>query len=147
MSRSNSRTAKPDQELIELRARLAMAEETLAAIRNGEIDALVVGGADGDQIFSLKGAERPYRLLMEAMNEGAATVLPDGTILYCSRRFADMAGRDLDRMMGASLIDLISAGQRQYLRTWLKTVASNGFKAEFDLCCDDNGATVPVQFS
>src|ERR1051326_5833779 len=147
MSRSNSRTAKPNKEVVELRARLAMAEETLTAIRNGEIDALVVAGSDGDQVFTLKGAERPYRLLMEAMNEGAAIVQPDGTILYCNRKFADMAGRQLDRMMGASLIDLIAASQRQYLRTWLKTVPSDGVKAEFDLSSDNNGITLPVQFS
>jgi PAS domain S-box-containing protein len=147
MSRSNSQTAKPVNEVVELRARVAVAEETLAAIRNGEVDALVVASAGGDQIFTIKGAERPYRLLMEAMNEGAATVLPDGTILYCNRRLAHMAGRELDRMMGTSLIDLISASQRQYLRTWLKTVPSDGFKAEFDFCCGDNETTVPVQFS
>jgi PAS domain S-box-containing protein len=138
---------KPTKEVVELRERVAMAEETLAAIRNGEVDALVVAGADGDQVFTLKGAERPYRRLMEAMSEGAATVLPDGTILYCNRRFAEMTGRNLDRMMGASLLDLVESEQRQFLRTWLKALPDRGYKAEFDLCCDYNEGTTPVQFS
>ena len=58
-------------ELEELRARLRDAEETLAAIRNGEVDSLVVSGPHGDQIFSLKGAEQPYRVFVEQMLEGA----------------------------------------------------------------------------
>ena len=84
--------AKQNSELNELRARLAMAEETLEAIRNGDVDALLVKTPEGDQVFSLKGAERPYRLLVEAMNEGALTALKDGTILYCNLRFAEMVG-------------------------------------------------------
>ena len=39
----------------ELRARLEEAEETLRAIRSGEVDALVVETADGPQIFTLQG--------------------------------------------------------------------------------------------
>ena len=140
MTRPRARTQKPDNQLVELRARLAIAEQTLAAIRNGEIDALVVGGPDGDQVFSLKGAERPYRLLMEAMNEGAATVQHDGTILYCNRQLANMAGRPLDHMIGASLIEMLPPHQRQFLRTWLKTTPADGYKAEFDLCSERDGA-------
>src|SRR5579872_402290 len=83
-----------DQELSEelesVKARLAVAEETLNAIYNQEVDALIVGGSEGEQVFSLKGAETSYRLLMEAMNEGALTLTPDGTILYCNARFAGM---------------------------------------------------------
>ena len=41
----------------ELRARVAEAEEILRAIRTGEVDAILVSGADGDQIFTLKQAE------------------------------------------------------------------------------------------
>jgi len=41
----------------ELRARVADAEEILRAIRTGEVDAILVSGAGGDQIFTLKQAE------------------------------------------------------------------------------------------
>ena len=53
-------------ELRELKARLLEAEETLHAIRSGDVDALVVAGADGEQVFTLKGAEMPYREAMSA---------------------------------------------------------------------------------
>ncbi|MGZ6346307.1 MAG: HD domain-containing phosphohydrolase [Anaerolineales bacterium] len=41
----------------DLRARLDEAEETLRAIRTGEVDAIIVSGTDGDHIFTLKQAE------------------------------------------------------------------------------------------
>jgi PAS domain S-box-containing protein len=104
-------------------------------------------GPDGDQVYTLKGAERPYRLLIEAMNEGAATVLPDGTILYCNKRFADMAGRPLDKIISSSLLDWVAADQRQSLHTLLKNVPARGCIAEFDLGCGNPEESMPVQFS
>ncbi len=73
------KTALPTQKQLvdenaDLRARLDEAEDTLRAIRSGEVDALVVSGVGGDQIFTLKGAELPYRVLIEDMNEGALTL-------------------------------------------------------------------------
>lgn len=90
-------------ELEELRARLEEAEQTLAAIRNGEVDALIVNGPGGDQVFSLKGAEHPYRVFVEQMQEGAVTLERDGTILYCNQRFAEMLRMPLQQVIGAAL--------------------------------------------
>src|SRR5882724_3534917 len=91
------RAKNANSELAELRARLREAEETIEAIRTGEVDALLVASPQGDQVFTLQGAERPYRLLIEAMNEGALTVLPDGTIAYCNRRFAEMVKSPIEQ--------------------------------------------------
>ncbi|NIO00054.1 MAG: hybrid sensor histidine kinase/response regulator, partial [Anaerolineae bacterium] len=73
-------------EIEELRARLEEAEETLRAIRSGEVDAVIVSGPQGEQVYTLKGADHTYRLLIEQMKEGAATLAAEGTILYCNRR-------------------------------------------------------------
>jgi len=40
-----------------IRVRLNEAEETLRAIRSGEVDALVVPGGGGEQLFTLKSAD------------------------------------------------------------------------------------------
>jgi PAS domain-containing protein len=69
------------------------AEDTLRAIRSGEVDALVVSGVGGDQIFTLKGAELPYRVLIEDMNEGALTLAMDGVILYANRALPECSRR------------------------------------------------------
>ncbi len=86
-----------------LRLRLREAEETLSAIRRGEVDGLVVSGSEGDRVFTLKGAERSYRFFVEAMNEGAVSLSLDGTILYCNDRFAEMVGAPLQRIIGDSI--------------------------------------------
>jgi len=43
----------------DLRARLDEAEEILHAIRNGEVDALIVSGADGEQISHSRKPKKP----------------------------------------------------------------------------------------
>jgi PAS domain S-box-containing protein len=91
----------------ELRLRLAEAEQTLEAIRAGEVDALVVEGPEGMRVYALEGASNSYRVLMEAMNEGAATLSEQGVIHYCNSRFARMFGAPLQRVMGSSLYDHI----------------------------------------
>ena len=63
-------------ELEQLRARLEEAEETLTAIRSGEVDALVVSGPHGEQIYTLRGADHSYRVLLEDRNEKWIKVLP-----------------------------------------------------------------------
>src|SRR5262252_2373806 len=87
----------------ELHNRLQEAEETLRAIRAGEIDALVVTGALGERVFILRGADHPYRVIVEEMNEGAVTLSPDGTILYGNRRFANLLQLPLERVIGSSI--------------------------------------------
>jgi PAS domain-containing protein len=73
-------------EVEELRLRLEEAEQALEAIRTGQVESLIVEGPNGPRIFSLEGADHSYRVLVEAMNEGAATLSEDGTILYCNAR-------------------------------------------------------------
>jgi hypothetical protein len=63
-------------ELQELTSRTMEAEETLRAIVSGEVDGLVVSTAEGDRVFTLSGADLPYRVMVETMNEGAVTLAP-----------------------------------------------------------------------
>ncbi|RJR33691.1 MAG: PAS domain S-box protein [Desulfobacteraceae bacterium] len=92
----------------ELNVRLEEAEETLRAIHKGEVDALVVSGPDGEKIYTLQGADEPYRVFVEAMNEGAVTLTADGTIFYCNRRFSEIVRGVHQRIIGSSLRDWVS---------------------------------------
>jgi len=121
---------KGEAELERLRTRLAEAEETLEAIRSGEVDALVVGGADGEQIYTLRGADHPYRLLLQEMNEGAATVMADGTILYCNKRFAELVGAPLEKVIGLSLKDFVPASSAGLLDAVLRSARHVRIKEE-----------------
>ncbi len=83
-----------------VRVRLAEAEDTLRAIRQGEIDALVVEGPEGNRIYTLQGADEPYRMLVEEMHEGAVVLTSRGDILYANARFAVFAGEPLEFVVG-----------------------------------------------
>ena len=92
-------STQPDQQT-KLLARLKTAEETLRAIQSGEVDALMVSGRRGERVVSLKGGEPAYRMLVEAMSEGAATLSRNGAVLYCNRRFAELMGRPPGKIIG-----------------------------------------------
>ena len=104
-----------EQELEETRARLAEAEETLRALRGGEVDALLVDGANGPQVYTLKTAAEPYRMLVEQMREGALTISPRGILLYCNKAFADVVGVEPRFLVGSSILDLMSRSDLEYL--------------------------------
>src|ERR1700685_409424 len=86
-----------------LQARVQELEDTLTAIRQGTVDALVISAPTGDQVFTLQGAEHPYRVLVETINEGAATLDAEGVVLYSNARFAEILGIDLKRFIGSSV--------------------------------------------
>lgn len=58
-----------EQEVQDLRYQLEIAKETLRAIGNGEVDALVIAGLEGEQVYTLQGADSSYRMLVEEMKE------------------------------------------------------------------------------
>ncbi len=91
----------------ELQKSLEEAQELLRAIRNGEVDALVTSGPEGDQVFTLEGSDSAYRNLIEAMSEGAVTMAQDGTVLYCNHRFAEMTKSPLENVVGSSIYRFI----------------------------------------
>jgi signal transduction histidine kinase/ActR/RegA family two-component response regulator len=93
--------SKHREQLDALRGRLAEAEEMLRAIRHGEIDALVVEGSDGSQVYTLHSADEPYRRLVEQMQEGALVLTSRGDILYSNAQFAALVGEPLESIVGS----------------------------------------------
>ncbi len=142
---SSSRPA-PSRELVELRVRLAEAEETLRAIHTGEVDTVVVAGKQGPQVFTLKGAEHAYRMLIESMNEGALTITADKTILYANQCFARMVKCPLEQVTGSSFRRFLSAADRATLRALLKRADKSGSKIQVRLKAGD-GSQIPAHLS
>src|SRR3984957_9112651 len=133
-------------ELDELRQRLQEAEETLDAIRSGEVDALVVSGPAGEKVFTLEGAEHPYRVLEESMNEGAISLSKEGTILYCNSAFARMVGTSLDQVMGHDVCEFVPSEDRDPIRKLIKQGLRESIRAEMTLL-PSSGTCLPTQFS
>jgi PAS domain S-box-containing protein len=136
----------PSGELAGLRARLAEADETLRAIRTGEVDTVVVTGKQGPQVFTLEGAGHAYRVLIESMNEGALTLTAKGVILYANQCFARMVKRPLEQVLGSSFHRLLSAADQAALRPFLKRTAKSGSKIQV-LLNASHGSQMPVQIS
>ena len=108
--------AKTREQLIieneELRSRLAETEEALNAIRNGEVDAIVVSGSEGEQVYSISSAETPYRTFIEEMSEGAVTLTKDGIILYCNQTFAEIVNKPVEQVLGSELNSFIAPNEK-----------------------------------
>ena len=133
-------------ELDELRQRLQEAEETLDAIRSGEVDALVVSGPAGEKVFTLEGAEHPYRVLVESMNEGAISLSKEGTVLYCNSAFARMVGISLDQIMGHDVCEFVPVEDGDALKKLIKQGLRESIRAEMTLL-PSSGTCIPTQFS
>lgn len=115
-----------DRELREAEARLREAEDTLRAIRTGEVDAVVVGGSEGNRVYSLTGADHPYRVFVEQMTDGAAVLDRSGRITYANRRLSAMAGVASQRLVGTLATELVAEGEGEGLRSLIAR-ASEGF--------------------
>ena len=135
----------PDQQT-KLLARLKTAEETLRAIQSGEVDALMVSGRRGEQVVTLKGGEPAYRMLVEAMSEGAATLSRNGAVLYSNRKFAEMIRRPPGKVVGIAVQSLVEETERDRFETFLAEAQKGVAKGEFNLRSSD-GSLVPVYLS
>ena len=121
----------------ELEAALREASETLDAIRNGDVDAVVVGGPEGQVVYTLESADRPYRVLVEQMREGAVTLNPQGTIFYCNQSFAELIGRRSEDIIGYPIFEFVQETAR--LEAMLREAGSGGASAELSLILADGG--------
>jgi len=131
----------------ELRAQLEETQETLRAIRSGEVDALVVSGPQGNQVYTLQGAESTYRLLVEAMNEGALVLTSDGTVMYSNSAFADMVDVPLDQVIGTQIHHFVCDSDAEIVDQLLEKVKLTGSKHELALKNQPKDKVVPAQVS
>ena len=109
----------------ELHSRMLEIEEALTAIRNGEVDAIMVSGRKGEQVYSVSSAETPYRTFIEEMGEGAVTLTKEGTILYCNQRFAEIVQFPYERIVGSSLQQFITPDDNPKLDSYLAQLTND----------------------
>ncbi|WP_442512015.1 ATP-binding protein [Novipirellula sp. SH528] len=127
----------------ELRRRLLEAENTIEAIRGGEVDAFVVTEGGTQRIYTLEGADRPYRLLVEQMQQGAVTLTDRGDIAYCNRRFSDLLCYPHHRLIGTSLADFVVLEEPNAYQRLLEEGRTSSAQTEAQLIAAD-GAAIPV---
>src|ERR1044071_1325276 len=137
----------PDtDDITELQRRLDEAEDTLRAIRQGEVDALVIDGPKGEVIYTLTSADYAYRLMIDEMNEGAVSVSPDSYILYSNRNFASILGLTESNASGILFGDFIVPHLRDRFLEDIESACNQAVRREYVLS-PGHGREVPVLLS
>lgn len=124
---------------------LEHAREALDAIRSGNVDAVVVNGPQGPQLFRLEGPEQPFRAFIERIQEGALTMRNDGTILYANAFFANLVHGDPDELVGAPLSKFVVPEYRATMEWLVRQGAKAAVKGE--VCVQTRSGIVPVQLT
>lgn len=143
MTSKRRATRRAPTGLAELRSRLHVAEETLRALRAGEVDALVVSDVQGEQVITLQGADLPYRILLDQMYAGAVTLTLDGVIVYCNQRFADIMRLPPSRVTGSSFKRFARPAAQPALAALLEGASTDRVRGELEFRAAD-GTPVPV---
>ncbi|OLY94346.1 PAS/PAC sensor signal transduction histidine kinase [Cnuella takakiae] len=133
------------KEIEELRFQLTEANETIDAIRTGQIDALVVQGQGGHQLYTLKSADQTYRVFIEKMAEGAVTINPKGLILYCNSQFASMVHHSLSEVIGMPFDTFVADENKAHYRELFQKCWKDDCKGEVLLISGES--QTPVQLS
>lgn len=108
-----------------LRKRIFELEETFNALRNGEVDAIIVSGIDGDKLYSLSSVETKYRIIIEEMYEGAITMTKEGLVTYCNARFAELISEPLETIVGSYFVRFLQESERQVFLGLLQSGLNN----------------------
>lgn len=108
-----------------MRNRMLEMEGALDAIRNGEVDAIVVAGSRGEQVYAISSADTPYRTFIEEMGEGAVTLSKSGHILYCNPTFAKIVGTPAEKVIGSSMNRFIAQDDVENLDSFLSSLRHN----------------------
>jgi PAS domain S-box-containing protein len=133
---------KYKKKIEDLQLQLYEAQETLEAIRTGQVDALVVHHRDGHKLYTLQTADHAYRVFIQSMNEGAVTVNKDGIILYCNSTFATILGKPLSRIMGKSFMGFLTADTKSQVESLFKKCWSRNCKSEAKLVSKNEDISV-----
>jgi len=122
----------------QLKMQLEEANDTINAIRTGEVDAFVVQNGNGHQLYTLKTADQTYRVFIEKMNEGAVTLNKKGIILYSNSRFAQMVAMPLEKVLGLSFDEFIAKKSRKKFNTLINKGWEDDCKEEIELINKEN---------
>ncbi len=122
-----------DERLSALQQRLDEAESTLAAIRAGAVDAFVVDRGAGERVYTIEAADRRYRLLVESMQQGAAVVLVDGTVLFANSRLSQLLDLDAATMRGHPIHHCVAPSSQAIVHDAVRRGRTEAVQAELTL--------------
>lgn len=132
-------------EITNLKLQLEEANDTIEAIRTGQVDALVVKNNDSHEIYTLKSADQTYRVFIEKMTEGAISLNKEGIIIYSNSQFAKMVGQPLSKVTGIPFKSFIAATDEPTYHALLESGWGEDTRGELGLV--GSSRNIPVQLS
>jgi len=128
----------------DLTAKLQESNEIIDSIRRGEVDAFIVQNNGKNEIYTLRSADKAYRLFIEKMNQGAVTLGANGVVVYANSSFAALVDTPLEQVIGRLFVDFIPDAERQQVIELIETAWQHlESRGEIILPGKDNGA-IPV---
>jgi two-component sensor histidine kinase len=123
---------KPELSRDELYRRLEEAEEIIRAIREGEIDALVIrsGAVSAEEVFTLDGGAESYRSFLEAMDVGAAAFDTNGNFLYGNAALCALVDTPFDQLASHGFLGVFDNQNQDVIRTAIAEAQQHKTKAE-----------------
>jgi len=121
------------EDVAELRRRLHDLEDALRALADGEADSLVVGAPGSERVVSVSGTDLPYRVMVERLGDGAATLARDGTVLVANQPFARLLGVDATSLRGWPLTAFVVADHLQAVLELLAVDVGDTRRSEITL--------------
>ena len=98
---------------------------------------------DRAELAEVRAQLRELQQMIEAINEGTATVSAGGVILAANPRLGSMTGQSLSELIGAPVLDLIAEAHRPAFVRLLDVGVGESARGEVDLRAS-GGTTVPV---
>jgi len=136
-------TEKLNKDKAALKQQLREAKISIDGIKTGNIDALVIAQEKALKVYTESTADKPYRILIEKMHEGAVTLHADRTILYCNSYFANMVNLPLQKVIGTIFDKFIDNTAKGFIETLFKQGSADTLKKEVYIH-SGSGKKIPV---
>lgn len=125
---------------------VAEAEETLHTIRQGAVDVFVVQEPDGHRAYTSEGADLPYSIMVERMQQGAAMLNGQGEIIYCNPSLASLLGVPREKVIGLPLHAFLAQTDQASCQSMLRDTEQGASEGEMGLRQAD-GTLIAAYFS
>lgn len=111
------------------------------------MDAFIVKNEDTHEIYTLKSADKTFRIFIEKMAEGAITINKQGVILYCNSSFANLINLPLATVIGKELKSFIPDEHKISVQELIKKAWTGEERKAEIILHGENFKSIPVLLS
>lgn len=121
-------------------------EESIEALEQAGVDSIVVDSPTGHRFYTLVGSDEPAGILIDTVNEAAACLSTDGTILYSNARFAEILKTSSQSILGKKFTQYFTEPHRASIVKMLQNNSKGNLDVQL-LTSDGSLISVYLHFS